>query len=60
MIDLDITGADPKDVEEYAAINEEIDTLSPDDLARLKELLKRRAKVISRILGAKVFPVIDK
>ena len=23
MIDLDITGADPKDVEEYVAINEE-------------------------------------
>ena len=48
MIDLDITGADPKDVEEYAAINEEIDTLTENDLARLKELLKRRAKVMSR------------
>ena len=59
MIDLDISGADSKDIEEYVAINEEIDTLTKDDLARLKELLKKRSKVMSRILGAKVFPVID-
>ena len=57
MIDLDITGADPKDVEEYVAINEEIDTLAENDLARLKELLKRRTEVMSRLLGANVFPV---
>ena len=30
MIDLDITGADPKDVEEYVSINEEIDTLTKE------------------------------
>ena len=57
MIDLDITGANPKDVEEYVAINEEIDILAENDLARLKELLKRRAEVMSRFLGANVFPV---
>ncbi len=57
MIDLDITGADPKDVEEYVAINEEIDTLTENDLERLKELLKRRAKVMSRIFGANIFPL---
>ena len=57
MIELDITGADLKDVEEYDAINKEIDTLTENDLARLKELLKRRAKVISRILGAIVYSV---
>ncbi len=59
MIDLDITGADPKDVEEYAAINEEIDTLTENDLARLKELLKRRAKVMSRILGAIIYLILE-
>ncbi len=59
MIDLDITGADPKDVEEYAAINEEIDTLTENDLARLKELLKRRAKVMSRILGANIYLILE-
>ena len=57
MIDLDITGADPKDVEEYVAINEEIDTLAENDLARLKELLTRRTEVMSMLLGANVFPV---
>ena len=59
MIDLDITGADPKDVEEYAAINEEIDTLTENDLARLKELLKRRAKVMSRIPGANIYLILE-
>ena len=59
MIDLDITGADPRDVEEYAAINEEIDTLTKDDLARLKELLKRRVKVMSRILGANIYLILE-
>ena len=39
MIDLDITGADPKDVEEYAAINEEIDTLlCNDELSTVNDL----------------------
>lgn len=57
MIDLDISSADAKDIEEYVAINEEIDTLAENDLARLKELLKRRAEVMSRLLGANVFPV---
>ncbi len=56
MMDLDIVRAGPKDIEEYVAISEEIDTLTPDELVRLKKLLKRRAKVISRILGASVYP----
>ena len=59
MIDLDISGADSKDIEEYAAINEEIDTLTENDLARLKELLKRRAKVMSRILGAIIYLILE-
>ncbi len=57
MIDLDITGADPKDVEEYVDVNEEIDTLTENDLVRLKELLKRRARVMSRIISVNVFSV---
>lgn len=57
MIDLDISGADSKDIEEYVAINEEIDTLTENDLTRLKELLKQKAKVMSRIFGANIFPL---
>ena len=59
MIEFDISNANPEDVNEYIAINERIDALTPDDIDELKLLLKRRAKVMSRLLGANIYPVKD-
>jgi len=58
MQELDFSNADPADLAEYTDITNQIESLGPDDKDELRKLLKRRAKVMSRILGANVHSVV--
>ena len=59
MEELDFSNADPADLAEYTEITEQIESLGPEDREELRRLLKRRAKVMSRILKSNVYSVVD-
>lgn len=59
MEELDFSNADPADLAEYTEITEQIESLDPEDREELRRLLKRRAKVMSRILKSNVYSVVD-
>ena len=59
MEELDFTNANPNDLAEYNEITERIESLGPDDREELKQLLRRRAKVMSRILGSSIHSIAN-